>query len=197
MRVVREQERKDQSAQLAACSKKYIVLSAHREENIDNEKNFNSLMNAVNAVAEQYQMPIIFSTHPRSRKQIEERGFVFNSLVKSIPPLGFNDYVNLQKNAFCVLSDSGTLSEESAMLNFPAVLIRTSTERPEAIDKGTITIGGITSTQILQAISISQSTQHTNNITDYQDTNVSTKVIKIIQSYTSIINHNVWRKQGV
>ena len=176
----------------------YFLLSAHREENIDNEENFLSLMTAVNNIAEKYQKPVLYSMHPRSKNIIERRGFKFNSLVKSFKPFGFSDYVNLQKNSFCVLSDSGTLSEESAILNFPAVQIRTSTERPEVLDKGAIIIGGITKKDIEQAIDISVA-MHKNNekvvlVPDYQDLNVSTKIVKIIQSYAKIINETVWRK---
>lgn len=176
----------------------YIVLSAHREENVDHEAHFLSLMQAVNAVAEAYGMPIIFSTHPRSRKRIEERGFTFHPLVSTLPPFGFHDYVHLQQHAFCVLSDSGTLSEESAMLGFPAVLLRTSTERPEAIDKGSCVIGGIGADAILQAIALVtwEDTRVCGNIPvpDYADANVSDKVVRIIQGYTGLINQRVWRK---
>lgn len=176
----------------------YIVLSAHREENVDHEGHFLSLMQAVNTVAESYGMPIIFSTHPRSRKRIEEHGFAFHSLVSTLPPFGFHDYVNLQQHAFCVLSDSGTLSEESAMLSFPAVLLRTSTERPEAIDKGSCVVGGITVEGILQAIALvtgKDARAHTvHTVPDYADGNVSDKVVRIIQGYTGLVNQRVWRK---
>ncbi|NUU95820.1 UDP-N-acetylglucosamine 2-epimerase [Marinitoga sp. 1135] len=177
---------------------KYILVSAHREENIDNEKNFFSLMNALNNIAEKYQLPIIYSTHPRSWKRIEERNFKFHPLIRQLKPFGFFDYNKLQKNAFCVLSDSGTLSEESAILEFPAVLIRTSTERPEVLDKGTIVIGGITEKDIVQAVELTRSMWENNEKTiranDYFDDNVSVKVVKIIQSYTKIINIVTWRK---
>ena len=177
---------------------KYILLSAHREENIDNEANFLSLMNAVNNVAEKYQMPVIYSTHPRSQKRIEERGFKFHPLVKNIKPLGFFDYNKLQLESYCVLSDSGTLSEESAMLGFPAVLIRTSTERPEVLDKGTMVIGGITGPEVEQAIELAvrlwQDDIIMETVLDYEDRNVATKVVKIIQSYTKIINKVIWDK---
>lgn len=179
---------------------KYILVSAHREENIDIEKNFMSLMNAVNAVAEKYQVPVIYSTHPRSQKFIDSRGFQFHPLVKNLKPFGFMDYNKLQKNAYCVLSDSGTLSEESAMLNFAGVLIRTSTERPEVLDKGTVVIGGITEQTILQGIELAVSTRDNNEETvmpsDYEDTNVSVKVCKIIQSYTDIVNRTIWLKNN-
>lgn len=177
---------------------KYILVSAHREENIDNEENFFSLMNALNYIAETYQLPIIYSTHPRSWKMIEERGFKFNPLIKQLKPFGFFDYNKLQLNAFCVLSDSGTLSEESAILGFPAVLIRTSTERPEVLDKGTIVIGGITKKDIAQAVELSRAMLENKEGTalpnDYLDKNVSIKVVKILQSYAKIINKVVWGK---
>jgi UDP-N-acetylglucosamine 2-epimerase (non-hydrolysing) len=179
-------------------SSKYIIVSAHREENIDNESNFISLMNAINSIAEHYKMPIIYSTHPRSMKFIEQRQFKFHQLVRNIKPFGFIDYNNLQKNAYCVLSDSGTLSEESAILEFPAVLIRTSTERPEVLDSGTIVIGGITENDIVQSIElVREMNEKGDNGVDtlnYTDSNVSVKVVKIIQSYTKIINDVVWGK---
>lgn len=184
-------------------SGKYILLSAHREENIDTEENFMTLMNAVNTMAETYQMSIIYSTHPRSKKFIEKRNFQFHPLVRSLQPFGFSDYNHLQLNAFCVISDSGTLPEESSYFNskgmpFPAVCIRTSTERPEAIDKGNFVIGSITAEQVLQAVEMAV-TMHKNghfgiDVPDYSDENVSTKVVKIIQSYTGIVNKMVWRK---
>ncbi|MEN6313225.1 MAG: UDP-N-acetylglucosamine 2-epimerase (non-hydrolyzing) [Clostridiaceae bacterium] len=177
---------------------RYIIVSAHREENIDNEQNFISLMTAINNIAEHYQMNIIYSTHPRSMKFIEQRGFKFNPLVQNMKPFGFFDYVKLQKNSFCVLSDSGTLSEESAMLGFPGILIRTSTERPEVLDKGTVVIGGIAGPDIEQAIDLTIAMASNREgvvlAQDYQDTNVSEKVVKLIQSYTKIINRNVWNK---
>jgi UDP-N-acetylglucosamine 2-epimerase len=178
---------------------KYILVSAHREENIDNEANFLSLMTAINNIAERYQMPVIYSTHPRSKKFIEQRSFKFRPLVQSLQPFGFLDYNKLQKNAFCVLSDSGTLSEESAILGFPGVLIRTSTERPEVLDKGTVVIGGITGDDIEQAVELVKAMQENHEPTvlapDYMDANVSVKVVKIIQSYAKIINDVVWRKR--
>lgn len=179
--------------------RKYFLLSAHREENIDLEDNFMSLMNSVNVIAEKYQMPVIYSTHPRSRKYIEQRGFEFHPLVRSLKPFGFIDYNHLQMNAYCVLSDSGTLSEESAMLNFPAVLIRTSTERPEVLDKGTIVIGGIEYEDVEQAVELAvamlENREEVAMPGDYEDTNVSVKVVKLIQSYAKIVNMTVWRKQ--
>ncbi|ERF47757.1 MULTISPECIES: non-hydrolyzing UDP-N-acetylglucosamine 2-epimerase [Staphylococcus] len=176
----------------------YILVSAHREENIDNEQNFLSLMSAINAIAENYQMPVIYSTHPRSWKKIEERNFKFHPLVSQLKPFGFFDYNALQKNAFVVLSDSGTLSEESAILKFPGVLIRTSTERPEVLDKGTVIVGGISYANLVQSVELAKLMQENNepmvDAIDYQDSNVSTKVVKIIQSYKDIINRNTWRK---
>ncbi|MEG2820531.1 MAG: UDP-N-acetylglucosamine 2-epimerase (non-hydrolyzing) [Muribaculaceae bacterium] len=182
---------------------KYILLSAHREENIDTEVNFFNLMNAVNAMAERYDMPILYSCHPRSKKYIETRGFKFDSRVIQNQPLGFHDYNNLQLNAFCVVSDSGTLPEESAYFNsqgmpIPAVCIRTSTERPEALDKGIFILAGITTQQVLQAVdtAVSMNANGDNglNVPNYTDQNVSTKVVKLIQSYTAIINKMVYRK---
>ncbi|MBR1983303.1 MAG: UDP-N-acetylglucosamine 2-epimerase (non-hydrolyzing) [Clostridia bacterium] len=176
----------------------YILLSAHREENIDIESNFFSLMNAVNAMAKTYDMPILYSCHPRSKKFIEQRGFKFDKRVIQSQPLGFFDYNKLQQNAFCVVSDSGTIPEEGAYFKFPAVSIRTSTERPEAMDKGVFTIGSITTEQVLQAVDLAV-TMHANgdngiDVPAYVDSNVSTKVVKIIQSYVGIINKMVWRK---
>ena len=177
---------------------RYILLSAHREENIDIEANFFSLMNAVNAMAGKYDMPILYSCHPRSRKFIEQRGFRFDSRVIQSQPLGFHDYNHLQQHAFCVVSDSGTVPEEGSYFKFPAVSIRTSTERPEAMDKGVFTIGCITTEQVLQAVDLAVE-MHKNgdyalNVPAYDDSNVSMKVVKLIQSYTGIINKMVWRK---
>lgn len=182
---------------------KYILLSAHREENIDTESNFLNLMNAVNAMAEKYQMPILYSMHPRSKKYIEQRGFQFHDLVKCHEPLGFHDYNKLQMNAFAVVSDSGTLPEESSFFNsqgypFPAVCIRTSTERPEALDKGNFILAGITTEQVLQAVDTAvEMVKNGDNgldVPNYVDENVSTKVVKLIQSYTGVVNKMVWRK---
>lgn len=177
---------------------KYILLSAHREENIDIEANFFSLMNAVNAMAEKYDMPILYSCHPRSRKFIEQRGFRFDKRVIQSQPLGFHDYNHLQQHAFCVVSDSGTVPEEGSYFKFPAVSIRTSTERPEAMDKGVFTIGCITTEQVLQAVDLAVKMHKNGDIAltvpAYDDVNVSTKVVKLIQSYTGIINKMVWRK---
>ena len=176
----------------------YILLSAHREENIDIEENFLALMNAVNALAEKYDMPVIYSTHPRSANFIEKRGFKFHPNVRNLKPFGFSDYNHLQLNAICVVSDSGTLPEEASYFKFPAVCIRTSTERPEAIDKGNFIIGSITEHQVLQAVELAVSMNKNGHlgvaVPDYVDENVSTKVIKIIQSYTGIVNKMVWRK---
>jgi len=178
---------------------RYILVSAHREENVDNEQTFMSLMNAINFTAETYGMSVIYSTHPRSWKRIEERGFQFHENVRQLKPFGFFDYNKLQKNSFCVLSDSGTLSEESAMLGFPGILIRTSTERPEVLDKGTVIIGGVTERDIVQSIELARVMKANNEpvvlAPDYQDQNVSVKVVKIIQSYVKIVNQAVWRKQ--
>lgn len=177
---------------------KYILLSAHREENIDIEENFFSLMNAVNALAEKYDMPILYSCHPRSRKFIEQRGFTFDSRVRQNQPLGFFDYNKLQQNAFCVVSDSGTVPEEGAYFKFPAVSVRTSTERPEAVDKGVFIIGSITSEKVIQAVDLAvkmhESGDDACDVPAYTDTNVSAKIVKIIQSYTGVINKMVWKK---
>lgn len=178
--------------------KKYILLSAHREENIDIETNFMALMNAVNAMAETYDMPILYSCHPRSRKMIEKRNFVFDNRVIQHQPLGFFDYNKLQQNAFCVVSDSGTIPEEASYFKFPAVSVRTSTERPEAMEKGVFVVGSITKEQVLQAVDLAVSMNENEDkgltVPAYADENVSTKVVKIIQSYVGIINKMVWRK---
>lgn len=182
---------------------KYILLSAHREENIDTEENFFNLMNAVNAMAEKYDMPILYSCHPRSRKFIEARKFEFDKRVIQHQPLGFHDYNNLQMNAYCIVSDSGTLPEESSYFvsignPVPAVCIRTSTERPEALDKGCFILAGITKKQVLQAVDVAVEMNRNGDlgvpVPDYTDENVSAKVVKIIQSYTGIVNKMVWRK---
>ena len=157
------------------------------------------LMNAINDIAETYQVPVIYSTHPRSKKFIEQRNFKFHPLVQSLQPFGFLDYNKLQMNALCVLSDSGTLSEESAMLHFPGVLIRTSTERPEVLDKGSVVIGGIKSRDVKQATALALAMQENQEpvveASDYADTNVSVKVVKLIQSYAKIVNETVWLKK--
>ena len=176
----------------------YILLSAHREENIDIETNFFSLMNAVNAMAKKYDMPILYSCHPRSKKIIEQRNFKFDDRVIQHQPLGFFDYNKLQMNAFCVVSDSGTVPEESSFFKFPSVSIRTSTERPEAMDNGVFIIGSISTEQVLQSVDLATSMNINGDLsTDfkhYSDKNNSIKVVKIIQSYTGIINKMVWKK---
>lgn len=182
---------------------KYILLSAHREENIDTEKNFVSLFKAINKMAEKYDMPILYSCHPRSRKRLENSGFNLDKRIIQHEPLGFHDYNCLQMNAFCVVSDSGTLPEEASFFTsvghpFPAVCIRTSTERPEALDKGGFTLAGIDENSLLQAVQVAVEMNLNGDyglpVPDYLDENVSTKVIKIIQSYTGIVNKMVWRK---
>lgn len=182
---------------------KYILLSAHREENIDTEKNFASLFSAINAMAEKYDMPVLYSCHPRSRKKLEKSGFQLNDRVIAHEPLGFHEYNCLQINAFAVISDSGTLPEESSFFidagyPFPAVCIRTSTERPEALDKGCFLLSGISTEGLLQAVDIAvemnKNKEYGIPVPDYQDINVSDKVVKIIQSYTGIVNKMVWRK---
>ena len=182
---------------------KYILLSAHREENIDTEKNFLSLFNAINKMAEKYDMPILYSCHPRSRKRLEASGFVLDKRVIQHEPLGFHDYNCLQMNAFCVVSDSGTLPEESSFFTsighpFPAVCIRTSTERPEALDKACFILSGIDTTGLLQAVDLAVSLNTDGQfgipVPDYVEEIVSTKVVKIIQSYVGVVNKMVWRK---
>ncbi|MBO5927218.1 MAG: UDP-N-acetylglucosamine 2-epimerase (non-hydrolyzing) [Clostridia bacterium] len=184
-------------------AKKYILLSAHREENIDTEKNFLSLFNAINKIAEKYDMPILYSCHPRSKKRLEQSGFKLDKRVIQHEPLGFHDYNNLQMNAFAVISDSGTLPEESSFFlsvnkPFPAVCIRTSTERPEALDKACFVLAGIDEISLLQAVEtaveLTKNGEHGIPVPDYVDENVSTKVVKIIQSYTRIVDKMVWRK---
>ncbi len=184
--------------------KKYILLSAHREENIDTDENFNSLFSAINALAEKYCLPIVYSCHPRSKKKLEESGFKLDERVVCHEPMGFNDYNNLQMNAFAVVSDSGTLPEEASFYKsigspIPAVCIRTSTERPEALDKGLFMLAGITEKGLLQAVSIATEMAEEGEdgipVPDYVDQNVSTKVVKIISSYTGIVDKMVWRKK--
>ncbi len=180
--------------------KDYILLSAHREENIDNETNFYELMDSVNALAEIYDVPVIYSTHPRAEKFLKERNYIFHHNVRSLKPFGFSDYNNLQLNALCVVSDSGTLPEEASYFkSFPAVCIRTSTERPEAMEQGQFIIGTITKKQVLQsvdtAIQMIKNMDLGSPVADYTDENISAKVVKIIQSYTGIVNQMVWRKR--
>ena len=198
-------EASDIHARLGLEKGKYILLSAHREENIDTEKNFRSLFTAVNRMAERYDLPILYSCHPRSRKRLEASGFPLDRRVIAHEPLGFHDYNCLQMNAFCVVSDSGTLPEESSFFTsvghpFPAVCIRTSTERPEALDKGCFILSGIDTKGLLQAVNTAvEMLQNEKNggavpVPDYMDENVSDKVVKIIQSYTGVVNKMVWRK---
>ena len=197
-------ESSDIHARLGLEKGKYILLSAHREENIDTEKNFRSLFTAVNCLAEKYDMPILYSCHPRSRKRLEQSGFALDRRVNRHEPLGFHDYNCLQMNAFCVVSDSGTLPEESSFFTsvgkpFPAVCIRTSTERPEAMDKGCFILAGIETDSLLQgvetAVALNRDGEFGIPVPDYIEENVSMKVVKIIQSYTGIVNKMVWRKE--
>jgi UDP-N-acetylglucosamine 2-epimerase (non-hydrolysing) len=198
-----EIEKSDILTKLNLEPKKYILLSAHREENIDTEKNFLSLFNAINKIAEKYDMPILYSCHPRSKKRLEQSGFELDKRVIRHEPLGFHDYNNLQMNAYAVISDSGTLPEESSFFTsidkpFPAVCIRTSTERPEALDKACFVLAGIDEKSLLQAV-VTAVELNDNRfdgipVPDYVDENVSTKVVKIIQSYTGIVDKMVWRK---
>ena len=196
-------EASDIHARLGREKGRYILLSAHREENIDTEANFLSLFTAINKMAEKYDMPILYSCHPRSRKRLEASGFVLDRRVIRHEPLGFHDYNCLQMNAFAVVSDSGTLPEESSFFTsvghpFPAVCIRTSTERPEALDKACFVLAGIDSVGLLQAVdtavALCRAGLHGTPVPDYVEENVSTKVVKIIQSYTSVVNKMVWRK---
>ena len=196
-------EASDVLTKLGLESKKYILLSAHREENIDTEKNFNSLFTAINKLAEKYDMPILYSCHPRSRKRLEATGFKLDPRVRMHEPLGFHDYNHLQMNAFAVVSDSGTLPEESSFFTsigkpFPAVCIRTSTERPEALDKACFVLAGIDEHSLLQAVTtaidMNEEGDYGIPVPDYIEENVSTKVVKIIQSYTGVVNKMVWRK---
>lgn len=198
-----EIEKSDILKSLGLQKKKYILLSAHREENIDTEKNFTSLFNAINALAEKYDMPVLYSCHPRSKKRLESSGFKLNSRVIRHEPLGFHDYNNLQMNAFAVVSDSGTLPEESSFFTsvgkpFPAVCIRTSTERPEALDKACFVLAGIDEKSLLQAVSLAvemnENGEYGIPVPDYVEENASVKVVKIIQSYTGVVNKMVWRK---
>lgn len=179
--------------------RQYMVLSAHREENIDNPAAFISLMEAINALAERYAMPIIYSVHPRSAKFIKERNVKLHALVRELPPFSFTDYSKLMQHAYCVVSDSGTLPEEGAISGFPAVSIRTSTERPEALDKGAFILGGIDSESVLQSVEMAVGMYAMGNnhsaVPDYADLNVSDKVIRIIQSYVDVINQRVWGKK--
>jgi UDP-N-acetylglucosamine 2-epimerase (non-hydrolysing) len=184
---------------LRLSKEKYILVSAHREENIDNENNFLKLMNAINELANHFDMPVIYSMHPRSAKMIEARKFEFHPKVLTVKPCSFTDYNSLQINSYCVVSDSGTLPEEASFFrSFPAVCIRTSTERPEALERGNFIIGSITSDQVLQAVDMAVTMRLHNEVgsevSDYADTNISIKTVKIIQSYTNIINRTIWKK---
>ena len=201
-----EIESSDILEKLGLLPKKYILLSAHREENIDTEKNFLSLFSAINKLAEKYDMPILYSCHPRSKKRIEESGFMLDKRVIQHEPMGFHDYNKLQINAFAVVSDSGTLPEESSFFtsinhSFPAVCIRTSTERPEALDKGCFVLAGIDEKSLLQAVETAVEMNKNGDygipVPDYVDENVSSKVVKIIQSYTGVVNKMVWRKNDL
>lgn len=196
-------EKSDIHSKLGLEKGKYLLLSAHREENIDSDKNFYSLFNAINALADRYDLPILYSCHPRSAKKLEETGFKLDERVIRHEPLGFHDYNCLQMNAFCVVSDSGTLPEESSFFtsvghSFPAVCIRTSTERPEALDKACFVLAGIDEKNLLQAVDVAVSMNANGDlgipVPDYTDENVSDKVVKIIQSYTGIVDKMVWRK---
>lgn len=196
-------EASDIHSRLGLEKGRYILLSAHREENIDTEKNFTSLFRAVNAMAQAYDMPVLYSCHPRSRKRLEASGFQLDKRVIAHEPLGFSDYNCLQMNAFCVVSDSGTLPEESSFFSsvgraFPAVCIRTSTERPEALDKGCFLLAGIDTDSLLQAVEMAVAMKKDGlgctTVPDYQEENVSMKVTRIIQSYTGIVDRQVWRK---
>lgn len=185
-------------SELDLKSDNYILVSAHREENIDNEANFKSLMTALNDIAEDYQVPIIYSTHPRTLDRMQKRDVTLHPLIRNLKPFGFFDYNHLQLNSFCVLSDSGTLAEESSILGFNGVSLRTSTERPEVLDKGSFIVGGITTNEIKQAIELCRAMKKNDEIAlvadNYQDLNVSVKVVKLIQSYTGMVNRNVWHK---
>lgn len=202
---LQEIEASDIHEKLGLEKGKYILLSAHREENIDTEKNFTSLFHAINKMADKYDMPILYSCHPRSRKRIEASGFQLDPRVIQHEPLGFHDYNCLQMNAFCVVSDSGTLPEESSFFTsvghpFPAVCIRTSTERPEALDKGDFILSGIDEKGLLQAVDVAIEMNANRDlgipVPDYTDENVSDKVVKIIQSYTGVVDKMVWRKES-
>ena len=180
---------------LGLKEKEYFVLSAHREETVDNEKNFINLLNSINKVAEVYNMPIVFSAHPRTRKKIEAMNFKFNELVKYMKPLGFNDYNKLQQNAFCVISDSGTITEESSLLGFPAITIRQAHERPEGMDEGTLIMSGVEEKGILDAIKVvTDQNVKMNQVADYKAPYLASKVVRIILSYTDYVNRTVWKR---
>ena len=201
---LQEIQESDVHARLGLEKGKYILLSAHREENIDTEENFFSLFNAINEMARKYDLPVLYSCHPRSRNRLQATGFQLDARVRMNEPLGFHDYNCLQMNAFCCVSDSGTLPEESSFFTsvghpFPAVCIRTSTERPEALDKACFVLAGIDEKSLLQAVDTAVQ-MHQNGdygipVPDYVEQNVSTKVVKLIQSYTGVVNKMVWRKK--
>ena len=198
MREVLENRRKsDILSRLELKPEKYILLSAHREENIDIDYNFYELIGAINGLANKFNIPVLYSVHPRSQKAIDKHNVKFHPLVRTHEPFGFSDFISLQQNAFCVVSDSGTLAEESAILGFPAVSSRTSTERQEAIERGGMIIGGISEVSILQAVEMAVNLKNNDraDVLDYEDINVSVKICKIIQGYTEIINRMIWRKK--
>jgi UDP-N-acetylglucosamine 2-epimerase (non-hydrolysing) len=188
----------DVLARLGLERDRYILLSAHREENIDIEENFQSLVRAIDALAETYDVPVLYSCHPRAEKMIEQRGVTFDRRVVQSRPFGFFDYCTLQLNALCVVSDSGTLPEESACLKFPAVSIRTSSERPEAVDKGVFILGSISASAVVESVRIAvelhRGGERPSDVPAYADDEVSTKVVKIVQGYTHVVNRLVWRK---
>lgn len=188
-------------SELGVKKKEYIVLSAHREENIDSKEQFYGLVSAINYMAESYNMPIIYSVHPRSANMIRKREIRFHPLVREMKPFNFTDYSALMKNAYCVVSDSGTIPEEASIEEFPAVCIRTSTERPEALDRGGIIMGGVTGCDIIRSIDLAVAMSKNNDfgakVPDYENRNVSSVVIRLIQSYVPIINDKVWRKSSV
>ncbi len=188
-------ENSDVLNRLGLEKNEYFVLSTHREENVDNLDNFNKLLESINKVAEVYKMPIVFSVHPRTRKKIEEIGFEFNPLVKYMKPLGFNDYNKLQMNAFCVISDSGTITEESSLLGFPAITVRQAHERPEGMDEGTLIMSGVDSDTIIDSIKVvTDQNVKMHVVKDYDVDHLASKVVRIIMSYTGYINRTVWKK---
>ncbi len=193
-------ENSDVLQRLELEAKKYFVLSIHREENVDSEKNFDRLLRSINTVAETYHMPIVFSAHPRTRKKLESKGFKFSELVKFMKPLSFAEYIALQKDAFCVISDSGTITEESSLLHFPAITVRQAHERPEGMDEGTLIMTGLEPETILNSIKcvtgqLEENPNLIHTIGDYETDNVAEKVVRIIMSYTGYINRTVWRKE--
>ena len=190
-----EIEASDVLDRLGLERKGYFLLSAHREENIDNERNFSEMVAAINSLAEEYDMPILYSMHPRSKSRIEQRGVKLHPLVQAHKPFGFCDYVHLQRNAFCVVSDSGTLAEESAILGFPAVSLRTSTERPEAVDAGAMVLGGIGAEYLPQAVALAVSGGAADQVPGYTDAAVAQKVTRIVQGYAGFIIRKVWNKR--